>query len=469
MDQPTVATLQAIDDFRELSSEALQWLLDHSEVIHLAQGDHLFKPGQAIHHLYILLEGKIQLKIQQGNQLIDASRWEAGTVSGMLPYSRMQAATGFGLATADTYLLALHEDRFAEMEQVSRDMVKVFVGVMTNRTRELTRLQQRNEKMMALGKLSAGLAHELNNPAAAIVRSSRALKKHLSTTPENFKQVITMQLTPEQVDKVNNIVFSRINQTNREKSGRVRLTMMERNAQEDEMANWLEDQGVEDGYDIAENFAEFDLQIDEVEQIGDILKGQHLAPVFNWLNNLLITERMVGEIQEASSRISELVTSVKTYTHMDQSPDRVAADIHEGINSTLTLLNHKVKEKNIRVVKHYEEDLPTIPLFVSEMNQVWTNLIDNAIDAMDREGTLTISTRTDGNHLRVDIEDTGTGIPPDIQASVFDPFFTTKGVGKGTGLGLDIARKIVDQHQASITLESEPGHTRFTLCFPLTT
>ena len=464
MDQPTVATLQAIDEFQELPAEALQWLLDHSKVIQLRRGEHLFKPGQTIHHLYVQLEGRIELKIQQGNQLIEAGRWEAGTISGMLPYSRMEAATGFGLAVADTYLLALPEELFPEMEQVSRDMVKVFVGVMTNRTRSFIRLQQRNEKMMALGKLSAGLAHELNNPAAAIVRSSRALKQHLSTTPENFKQVITMQLTPEQVDEVNAIIFSRINQTDREKP-----TMMERNAREDEMADWLEDQGVSDGYDIAENFAEFGLQIDELEQIGDILKGQYLVPVFQWLNNVLITERMVGEIQEASSRISELVASVKSYTHMDRSPDRVAANIHEGIDSTLTLLNHKVKEKNIRVVKHYEENLPTIPLFVSEMNQVWTNLIDNAIDAMEKDGTLTVSTRTEGDHLRVDVEDTGSGIPPDIQSSVFDPFFTTKGVGKGTGLGLDIARKIVEQHHGSITLESEPGHTQFTMCFPLAT
>jgi signal transduction histidine kinase len=462
MDQPTVAQLQALEELQHLPAAALQWIIDHSVEIHLPQGEHLFKPGQAIHHLYILLDGHIQLKIQQGNQLIEAGRWEAGTISGMLPYSRMEAATGFGLAVADTHLLALHEDLFPEMEQVSRELVKAFVGVMTNRTRSFIRLQQRNEKMMALGKLSAGLAHELNNPAAAIVRSSRALKSHLSTTPENFKQVITMQLSPEQVDEVNDIVFSRIKQPPPKK-----LSMMESNGIEDEIADWLEDQGIDDGYDVAENFAEFGLHLGDVERIGKILQGQHLGPVFRWLNSVLITERVVSEIQEASSRISELVTSVKTYTHMDRSPDRVATDIHEGINSTLTLLHHKVKAKNIEVAKHYEESLPTIPLFVSEMNQVWTNLIDNAIDAMDQGGTLTIRTRTDNDHLGVDVEDTGTGIPPDIQASVFDPFFTTKAVGQGTGLGLDIARKIVEQHDGTISLESEPGHTRFTLCFPL--
>ena len=162
------------------------------------------------------------------------------------------------------------------------------------------------------------------------------------------------------------------------------------------------------------------------------------------------------------------MTSVKTYTHMDRSPDQVSADIHEGINSTLTMLNHKLKEKKIQVEKHFQEDPPIIPLFVSEMNQVWTNLIDNAIDAMAPEGTLTLTTRTEGDHLRVDVADNGSGIPPDIQASVFDPFFTTKSVGEGTGLGLDIVKRIVEQHRGSVSLDSEPGRTQFMLCFPLT-
>ena len=462
MEQPTVASLRAIEAFRDVPDEALRWLIDQSEIVSLEKGDYLFKPGEAIHHLYIILEGKIQLKIQQGNQLRDIGLWEKNAITGMLPYSRMEAASGFGLAVDTTRILALHQDQFVEMEKVSRDMVKALVGVMTNRTRDFIRLQQRNEKMMALGKLSAGLAHELNNPAAAIVRSSRELKNHLSTTPENFKQVILMRLVPEQVDAVNEIVFSKMNQPEPEK-----LTMMERNGREDEIADWLEDQGVGDGYEIAENFVEFGLTIDDVESIGEILEGKHLAPVFHWLNNVLTTERLVNDIQEASTRISNLVTSVKTYTHMDRAPDRVAADIHEGINSTLTMLNHKLKVKNIHVEKNFQEDLPRISLFVSEMNQVWTNLIDNAIDAMQQEGTLTITTHTEGDHLRVDVEDNGSGIPPDIQESVFDPFFTTKSVGEGTGLGLDIAKKIIEQHQGTIGLHSEPGHTRFTLCFPL--
>ena len=463
MAQPTVTALRTIEAFRDVPDEALQWLIDQSEVITLRQGEHLFKPGQVINYLYVLLEGKIQLRIQQGNQLRDGGLLEKDTITGMLPYSRMKAASGFGLAVEDTRILALHQDRFVGMEQVSRDLVQALVGVMTTRTRDFTRLQQRNEKMMALGKLSAGLAHELNNPAAAIIRSSRELKSHLSATPESFKQVVMIRLNPERVDAINNIIFAKLNPTACQK-----LTMMERNSREDEIADWFDDHDIADGYEIAENFVEFNLTIDEVEEIRDILDGEPAGPIFQWLNNVLTTERMVNDIQDAAARISELVASVKSYTHMDRAPDRVSADIREGINSTLTMLNHKLKVKDIRVKKNFAENLPTIPLFVSEMNQVWTNLIDNAVDAMEKDGTLTVSAHIENDHLRVDIEDTGSGIPPELQEQIFDPFFTTKPVGEGSGLGLDIAKRIVEQHQGTLRLTSEPGHTQFTLCFPLT-
>ncbi len=208
------------------------------------------------------------------------------------------------------------------------------------------------------------------------------------------------------------------------------------------------------------------MTLDEVEEIGEILNNQYVAPVFGWLNNVLTTERLVNEIEQASLRIASLIQSVKTYSHMDKAPDQEMSDLHIGIDSTLTMLTHKLKEKKIRVEKHYGE-LPKIPLYVSEMNQVWTNLIDNAIDAMSQEGTLEISTRQEANNIKIDITDNGLGIPPDIINQVFDPFFTTKAVGQGTGLGLDIVRKIVEQHRGAIEVESQPGKTIFKLCFPV--
>ena len=462
MNPPTVSSLLAIEAFHTLPEESLQWLIDESTVRVLASGDYLFKKDEPIDYLYVILEGKIQLRIPQGNQLREMGFLDKGTVTGILPYSRMKAATGFGVAVEKTQILALHRDKFVEMEHVSRDMVQALVGVMTNRARDFTRQQQQNEKMMALGKLSAGLAHELNNPAAAIVRSSGELKKHLHTTPEDFKEVIQMQLTSEQVDRVNNLVFSKINAPTP-----VNLSMMERNDREDEIMEWMDDHGFADSDEIAENFVTFGMTLEEIEEIDAIIEGTHTLPVFRWLNNMMTTERMVEDIQQASSRIATLIRSVKTYTHMDQTPDKVYADIHEGLDSTLTMLNHQLKQKNIRVVKELDQHLPKIPLYVSELNQVWTNLIDNAADAMEDQGTLTIRTRAEGNHVRVDVEDNGSGIPPDIQDNIFDPFFTTKTVGQGSGLGLDIVKKIVERHGASINLTSEPGRTVFSLCFPL--
>ena len=461
MGKPSISDLRRIPTFEGLNEEALDWLIDKAELQTLQVDDYLFRKGDPIDYMHIILSGKLRIKIQQGKQFREISAIEAGSVTGILPYSRMKEATGFGIAVEETKVLSLHKKNFVEMEQVSRDMVQALVGVMTTRARDFTRLQQQNEKMMALGKLSAGLAHELNNPASAIVRSSDILRQHLHHTPDNFKKVILIRLEPDQVDAVNEILFQKINEPP------PNISMMERNNREDEIAEWLEDRGWDDGYEAAENFAEFGITMDDLEEMEEIIEGKHVEPVFNWLNNVLTTERLVKEIEEASQRISTLIQSVKTYTHMDRSTEKTEVDIHEGLNSTLTMLNHKLKKKNIRVEKEFQDDPPKIPIYVSEINQVWTNLIDNAIDAMDEKGTLTIRTHTDHDHLQVNIIDDGSGIPPDIQGSIFDPFFTTKPVGQGSGLGLDIVKKIIEQHQASINLDSEPGKTQFTICFPL--
>ena len=462
MNKPTISDLREISAFKELNDQALQWLLDRAELKTLQEDEYLFRKGDPIDNMHVILKGKLRIKVMQGKQFRDIGEWDAGTITGQLPYSRMTASTGFGIAVEETLILALHKKYFIEMEQVSRDMVQALVAVMTTRARDFTRLQQQNEKMLALGKLSAGLAHELNNPTSAIVRSSDILRKHLHNTPEDFKKVILIRLQPEQVDAIIKILFAKINAR-----GSHHLSMMDRNNQEDEIAEWLEDQGWEDGYEAAENFVEFDMSLDELEEIAEIIDGPDCQPVFNWLNNVLTTERLVNEIEDASLRIANLIKSVKTYTHMDRSPDKIEADIREGIDSTLIMLNHKLKQKNIQVNKEYQDDLPKIPIFVSEINQVWTNLFDNAVDAMDDKGTLTIRTYTEHDDLRVDVVDSGTGIPPDILDNIFDPFFTTKSIGQGSGLGLDIVQKIMEQHRAKISVKSEPGMTQFMLCFPL--
>ena len=457
-----VTALKSVNVFEQIEDSHLEWMAERGQIAQLQEGDYLFRRGDPVEHMHVLLQGKLQLKAQQGNQLKDFQIIEQGQITGVLPYSRMREAVGFGVAVEPTTVFSLHKKYFQEMEQRSHKLVQALVAVMTTRARDYTRRQQQNDKMMALGKLSAGLAHELNNPAAAIIRSASALKKHLRHTPENFKEIISARLDSKQVDEVNDILFGRLNQPpNQPKS------ILQRSQQEDEIADWLEDMGMEDGFDIAETMVDFGFDVSDLEEINEITKGQYLGVVIRWLHNVLTTEKMVSEIEDASTRISELVQSVKTYTHMDRAADQELLEVHQGLDSTLTMLGHKLKQKNIRVKKMYDNNLPKIKGFVGELNQVWTNLIDNAIDAMDRDGQLTVQTDRQKEGVEIKIIDNGSGIPPEMQSLVFDPFFTTKEVGKGTGMGLDIVKKILDQHRAEIQLYSQPGETIFSIRFPV--
>lgn len=456
-----LAALQAVEAFRQIDPSQLQWLISRGELTELAAGDYLFRKGDPVEKMHIIIRGSIQLKILQGKQLKDLQLLEKGDITGLLPYSRMREATGIGIATEPSVIFSLHKKHFQEMEKHSREMVQALVAVMTTRARDFTRRQQQDDKMMALGKLSAGLAHELNNPASAIIRSAAALKKQLWSTPENFKQMALVQLSPEQVDALNDLLFERISQPQEQS-----LSVLQRSQQEDEIADWLEELGMEDGYDLAETLVEFGFDISDLEEISEITKEQFVIPVIGWLHNMLSTERLVSEIEQASTRISDLVQSVKTYSHMDRGQDKEKVDIRQGMDSTLTMLSHKLKEKHIQVHKNYDAQAVTVKGFVGKLNQVWTNLIDNAIDAMQQGGTLRISTQPKNDKVLVSIQDDGSGIPPELQHHIFDPFFSTKEVGKGTGLGLDIVKKILDQHQAEISVESKPGETLFRILFP---
>jgi signal transduction histidine kinase len=317
---------------------------------------------------------------------------------------------------------------------------------------------------MALGKLSAGLAHELNNPSAAVIRSAQMLRKQLAELPIRLKNVINTEVTDEIVAEVNEILSAKI------KSGIQRMSMMDKSDKEDELMDWLEDHGVEEADEITNNFVDYGFTEDDLEEIKDLLRKEDLPPVIQWINQVLTTERLVLEIGEAAHRINELVSSVKSYTHMDQAPEKQKADIHVGIENTLTMLNHKLKKGRVEVVKKFQEDMPEANILIGELNQVWTNLIDNAIDAMAESDvrTLTIRTEHKGIYANIYIEDSGSGIPDEIKDKVFDPFFTTKAVGQGTGIGLEMVHQIItQQHKGVINLTSRPGHTSFHICIPI--
>ncbi|RYZ25313.1 MAG: HAMP domain-containing histidine kinase, partial [Sphingobacteriales bacterium] len=228
---------------------------------------------------------------------------------------------------------------------------------------------------------------------------------------------------------------------------------------EDDLTDWLEDHKVDNALEVAEHFVEYNFEIDDLEFVGERVKVPHLSPVLNWVNNNLVTEKMVTDIQEASQRIADLVMSVKNFTHMDRAQDKQFCDIRFGIRNTLTMLNHKVKHASVAVTEHFDESLPDVNAYIGELNQVWTNLIDNALDAMEGrpESTLDIRTERDREFVKVTITDNGPGIPADDKDKIFDPFFTTKEIGKGTGLGLDVVARIVKQHRGSIKVTSVPG------------
>jgi signal transduction histidine kinase len=221
--------------------------------------------------------------------------------------------------------------------------------------------------------------------------------------------------------------------------------------------------------DMAENFVEFGFTVDVLQEVKSHIPQGHLAPILSWINNNFTTERMVADMQDASKRIGDLISSVKNFTHMDRGGDREFVDIRTGIRNTIVLLNHKIKKVNVELVEDFDEEVPQINAMVGELNQVWTNLIDNATDALEnqRDAKLTISTRRDNEFVKVSIIDNGPGVPKEIKSRIFDPFFTTKAIGKGTGLGLDVVMRIVKQHHGSVTLTSEPGRTEFLVCFPI--
>lgn len=462
-----VTTARLRQDFEPIANvpeEQLQYLIDNSKPYELKEDEFLFQKGQPSDHMNLILSGRIRIYSQQKNQSREIAILEKGDITGLLPYSRLTHAQGSGQALETSVILAFHRENMPAMIRNNYELTEALVHFMSSRIREFTTFQLQNEKMMALGKLSAGLAHELNNPASAIVRSSKELKSHLGHLPQNFKKVISIRMTPEQVDEVNEMLTKRLSQPPGKK-----LSLMDRQDLEDDLADCMGEKGVDNAYEVAENLIEFGFQCSELEAIYERTSADHFAPVIKWVNDNLTTERMVREIEDASTRIANLVSSVKNFTHMDRTPDKIKADIHEGIENTLVMLNHKLRKNGIRVERKFQDDLPQPKVLVSELNQVWTNLIDNAIDVMEHteNPVLSLETRQDREFVRVVVRDNGPGIPDDIKNNIFDPFFTTKEIGKGTGLGLEVVKNIVNKHNGTIKVESVPGNTEFEVCLPL--
>jgi signal transduction histidine kinase len=453
--------LRAIPVFNGLPEEHLQWFAAHTRIITLQEGDKLFKKGDPADHMWVILQGKIQLLMEQNGQWLPVNMINKGDISGLLPYSQLKTAVGTAIATTPTTLLAFHRNDFPELERISPELTRRLVVVMTSRIREYTRTQEQREKLLSLGKLSAGLAHELNNPASAIARTTAELAKCLAKLPRQVQTLAVHQLNPAQLTQVTALVQAKTGQTPPV------LSSLRLSEKEEELIHWMDAREIEESWCLAETFVKTGLHIHDLETIAAQIPQKALADVLCWLETTLNTGSLLKEIQEASARISGIVDSVKIYTHMDQASDRQWVHLHTGIESTLKMLSHKLNSKQIEVVKNFEENMLQVRGIVTELNQLWTNLIDNAIDAMNTGGRLEITIWKEGEFALVKITDNGSGIAPGIISKIFDPFFTTKEIGKGTGLGLDIVNRIVQNYSGAIKVESIPGRTQFTINFPL--
>jgi signal transduction histidine kinase len=458
-----IAELKKFPQFKSIPEEQLVWLNDNLEILEIPEGQFLFEKGNPIDELLLIFKGEFQIYILQNNTRKAFTRLNTMDVSGLLPYSRATVAGGYAVALKDSLVGKLSREKLQEMILKHYELTEVLVHEMNNRIRNMTQTEVQNEKLIALGKLSAGLAHELNNPASAMVRSADLLQKHLMGLPEHFKNVIKIKLDDAIIDSINDFMFKKL----AEKSDQ--LTLMESNELEDELLDWFQDCQLDDKYDLIPLLVEYQFDTNDLNHVKSLLREEDFNPILKWIVQNMTTEKTLADIKEASGRIETLVQSIKTYSYMDQSADFQLLDIHNGIQSTLNILNHKIEKKGHTLISNFSKTVPKIKGMPGELNQVWTNLIDNAIDALPQKGgVIEISTETKGNFVYTWIKDNGHGISEEHLNRIFEPFFTTKEIGQGTGMGLDIAMKIIKQHNGNLKATSKQGETIFEVCLPIT-
>lgn len=465
MSPVTIQDLKPIVALSELSDEHLQWLIDHSDYLEYEDGDMIAKFGMPADVMWIALSGEVNFYMNiNGRQVYYftfSNNNVSGGVGGLLPYSRMKTFPGYSYALGQVRALRLHKDHFPELEKLNPDFIQKLIGYMTERAKAFATTQLQHEKVDALGKLAAGIAHELNNPAAAIRGISADLSNRLKRNYELTRGLLDSGISPADIDKIRDLVKSRETASTEPK----KRSAMKQMEYEDEIAEWLQDHGIMER-ELAETFSEFGFSIEDLENMTANLSGTALVKMLPWLENLVGSQKIIYDLDHASERISDLVGAIKSHVHMDRTSDLQPTDIHQDLENTLTLLGFKLREKNIELKKNFYCDLPRIPAYVGELNQVWTNLIDNAIFALGKNGTLTVETTCDKKNALISIKDNGGGIPPDILSRIFDPFFTTKKMGEGTGIGLDIVNRIVKRHNGEIKVKSKPGDTEFQICLP---
>jgi signal transduction histidine kinase len=465
MPNPTVAELKAISVFADLPEEHLDWLASQIEVATWQTGDVVFREDSPAHSLTLIFEGTLRGERESSGGEGRVFLAHAGEVTGVLPYSRLTTIPVTIRAIAPSRIGSLEKSNFPEMLRRMPLLGERLVAVMADRIRETTRNDQQREKLMALGKLSAGLAHELNNPAAAARRAASNLRDAVKSLRAANLQIAQHGLGPEPRLFLNHLECDWASATGPQQA----LDTIERSDREESIANWLTAHQVSNPWDLATPLADAGTQLSTLDDVAANIPPTVLGPVLTRLSASFTVSRLIEEIDSSTGKISELVRAVKEYSYMDQMPEQ-ELDIHDGLDNTLIMLKHRLKD-GFSVIREYDRSLPKVCARGSELNQVWTNLIVNAIDAMSSvakgKAELKIRTQSEPFYALVEIIDNGSGIPPEIKNRIFEPFFTTKKVGEGTGLGLDAVWRIVQNHQGEVRVESKPGETIFQVRIPL--
>jgi signal transduction histidine kinase len=452
--------------FEDLTDAQLAWVAEHAVVVEVAAGADLVVEGEVAESFYVLLSGSLVMSRLVGGDPVEIVRTDqrgvyTGAVQFYLGDQVDQRYTVTVRATSDSTFLAVAAREFVDVFRSWYPMaVHLLQGLFVGQQNSNAMLGQR-ERLLALGKLSAGLTHELNNPAAAAGRAAHALRERVAGMRHKLGMVASGTLDRAQLQK---LVLAQEEFVEKARSAPA-LTPLQTSDAEDELTDWLDDHDVPGGWELAPVFVAGGLGAADLDAVAAATPEGTLEGALRWLAYTVETEGLLREIIDSTQRISALVGAAKQYSQLDRAPYQLI-DVHEGLDATLVMLGPKLA--GIEVVKEYDRLLPRVPAYPAELNQVWTNLVDNAGDAMAGSGTLTLRTGLRGEKVLVEVVDTGPGIPPEVRKRIFEPFFTTKPVGQGTGLGLDVSfRVVVSRHHGDLQVESEPGRTAFRVLLPL--
>ncbi len=454
---PLIDRLLAHRTLGQVPRPQLEWLATVGELRYLAAGEILVAAGQPVGGMWIMLDGHTSIRVDRGTGANIVMEWHGGDVSGVLPYSRLKGPPGDVKAEAPTEILAVHPSHIPHMIRECYELTEILVHVMLDRARVFKSSELHDEKMASLGRLAAGLAHELNNPASAVARSAKALMAELEALDDATKRFCLLNLSDTQC-------FSIAALRNERPVANASGSPLEVADREEALADWLDARGI-DGVEL-EPLAASKFDPADFESLSTTVGVDKLGIVLSHISAGQTVRRLASEISIAASRIHALVSAVKGFTYMDQQAARQPCDIGRGLQDTMTVMSAKARAKSVDVTIEVEPNLPPVDAQGGELNQVWSNLLDNAIDATPN-GHVRIIASMPLDKVVVRIIDDGPGVPPAVAARIFDPFFTTKPVGEGTGLGLDIVRRIVHRHDGTIDLHTDHTGTEFRVMFPV--